>query len=657
MKYFLAALLFATELHAAPLTITPNGSATLVTAGIPFAACALADVANFRLLNERGEEVPVFIKPTLFWPQSRCSGAATVRAVKIQFGYDPGQGEATYDWQLAPRTLPDLQEAPVAEVAAKNPARAGYREPAFFAINDSAYLVTTGLISPTTVAGAGDYDRVWYPEAFAKRVSTIDFATTTGENWLFDSVSTIYQQALRTGSLEQYREAYLEHEFYMAKFEVKDQTTNQQDAGWIARWSMAQGDIKYVYLTPEKLHVALTGDDSWQPAENGTPHSSVADRTTFFKTVAAKAVPAQAIGRPYTNIGVRFTERESGFAFQQILAAYELTGDDTLLTALNTAVNHLYNMMTNNPDGRGNHGYLSHSWDSHEGDYAAYIGMSPVFTGQPATATQTFTEVVLRDPIGDDYTKMEKGGKINFKPYGPTSFLAEPPTKNADGTLTIKLTAPAAIRSEQWVMYNGLPEANTRTKNFIADRAFSPWMQAVMVDGLWQFYNLTGDVAVKDKVSEMLLSFGRAITAYAIDGAGLDPAIKAKIESAFGVTIVDGKPCCGRGISPYTRYVANAHMGSPEATGMYVQYMSYDGAFSDQHSLESLFQIAVALRFETDPAKKDAMAATAKALTGWVAAANVNRTVANIGTPRYFNWTNKSDPWGTYEAALQSVED
>ncbi len=650
MKYFLPVLLFAAELHAAPLTITPNGSsASLVTAGIPFAACALRDVASFKLLNENGEEVAIFIKPTLFWPDSRCDGALTIRAVKIQFAYDPEQGEATYDWELAPRTLPDLQEATVAEVAAENSARAGYMEPAFFAINDPAYLVTTGLISPTTAAGKNDYDSDWYPEAFEKRVSTIDFATTTAENWLFDSVSTIYQQALRTGSVEQYREAYLEHEFYMGNFEV----TNAANVG---RWKLAEGDAKYVYLTPMKLHLALTGDDSWTPQENGVPHATAINRETFIRTIANKALGAQAIGKPYTDLAVRFTERETGFAFQQLLAAYELTNDSALRIALDSAVNNLHDMQINNPDGLGNHGYLSHSWDTHEGEIPAYVGMTPLFDG-PVETRQTMTEMVVRNPLGNDYLKMPAGSVMRFKPYGPlddTAVLSEAAVKNADGTLTLKFTAPVSVRSDQWAMLMfANDQQQTRSLNMTVDRAFSPWMQAIIADGLWQFYNLTDDVAVRTKISDLLLGFGRAITAYGIDGQKLAPALKSQIESAFGVSITANTGWNGAlGITPYIRYVANTlSAGAPSS---YLEYMGYDGAQSDQHSPESLFQIALAVRFETDPAKKAAMQAVAKAMTAWFAPRNINSTIK--GPVRAFNWMNKQDAWGTYEAVLQLTE-
>lgn len=634
------------------ISITPNGpNGTVVTTGIPFARGALEHIDRFRLLDDQQVEVPVFSKPTLFWPDG------SIRALKVQWYH---AGKLQLSFQLGLRGTGALLEMPVQEIPSTRAGRVGFKEPAFFTLLDPAYLVTTGIIPPTTVAGDNDYDRIWYPASFAKRVATTDFETTYGSAWLFDSVSTIYQQTLRTGVMEQLCEAYLEHEFYMAHFEVEAQSTANLTNAYVGRWDKSPGDLKYTYLTPMKLHLALTGDDSWTPQENGVPHASVADRDTFIKTVATKALTQPAIGAPYTAASMRrmFTERHTGFAFQQIFAAYEMTLDPTLLGHLNTAVDNLYNMMTNNPDGWGNHGYLSHSWDAHEGSYYGYLGRTPTFAPVvvPSTATaeekeaalrQTFTEVTVHSPVGEDYLKVPAGSKIKFFPYGPNGVLLDGPlVKNADGTLTAKFTAPVSIRSNQTLSFLGSGSLGTESMNFEADRVFSPWMQAILADGLWQYYNFTTDEVVKSRIAALLLGFGRAITAYALDGKKMDPALKVQIEEAFGVTVTVGAVSTATGLVPYTRYAATYLFGEPGGAPDLANYLNNNGSFADQHTPEALFQISLALQFETDPAKKAAMRATADAMTRWFSTLG---TIKSNHPTRYFNWTNKQNAWGTYE--------
>lgn len=662
-RFLLALLLAATQANAAPLTIVPNGPPGIVTAGIPFQACALTDINSFRLLDDAGAEVPAFVKPTLFWPANRCNGAVSIRAIKLQFNY-PDTVSKVYSWGLTGKTLAALPEAPIAEVVSTNPAKAPFKEPVAFVINDPAYLVTTGLIPPTTVAGANDHDTVWYPTAFNKRVTTTSFATTGQNDWLFDAVSSIYQQAFRSGKVEQYREAYLEHEFWISRMEVvtgsigKPATATSPavppipnfciggfDLDGVARPYSEGGqecDGKYTYLTPMKLHLALTGDDSWRPEENGVPVATAKDIPTIIDTIAKRAFTSDwtrtcGLIAPYTNTACAFTERNVGFALQQMLGAYELTGNATALANLTTAIDNLLVMIRNNPDGMGNNGYLSHSWHAHEGWYPAFIGTLP-------EAVTSATTLTIANLLNDDWKLLAAGTEIQGRPYGSLAKLTSVPTRNTDGTLTLTLDTPVTMRAGEAITI-----MSTAPKS---DRAFNPWMQSIIADALWQLYNLTGDTALQSKISEILLGFGRAITAHAVDGNGLSPAIKTQIDSAFGVRVVSSSTSGSRGIVPYTRYVANVLMSGPTGTKEYVDYLNYDGAFADQHTPEALFQLSLAIQFETDPAKKAAMQSVASALTGWFSSANISRTILGSHPPRYFNWTNKPNAWGTYQYVM-----
>jgi hypothetical protein len=187
------------------------------------------------------------------------------------------------------------------------------------------------------------------------------------------------------------------------------------------------------------------------------------------------------------------------------------------------------------------------------------------------------------------------------------------------------------------------------------DRIFSPWMQAIIADGLWQLYNLTDDADLKAKSSELLLGFARAVTAYGLDGTGMAPKTKEAIEKAFNVTIFDSGIkafTAGNALdrAPYVRYEANILMATPAMNKAYAVYMFENGGFANQHIPEALFQIALGIKFETDPAKKAAMELVASDMLEWFE--KYKSTVSGNQPPRILNWGGKSDPWGTYAAVM-----
>ncbi len=688
MKRFLCALLFSPQIFAAPLSVTPNSSAELVTAGIPFAPCAITDTDSFRLLDEDGTEVPVFIKATMTWPASKCAGTVSIRAVKLQFAFD---GEQTYNWELATRTTPDRAEAAVAEVDTTNESRAGFKEPAHFAINDPEYLTTTLLIPPTSVAGKNSYDTDFFPtmlKTFSTRMNFLPHVSKaaaakdgvpentlglTVSDWLFDRVSTIYQQALRTGNIDYYRDAYLSHEFWISKMEVtgtntrlgktpdseiaKDYCLGGFDwAGRAETYGSGGGgcDSKYIYLSPWKLHLALTGDDSWTPQENGVPSPLVDTRekiVTYIAKASLKRGPITGLARPY-EIGSAFTERDAGFAMQVLVNGYELTNDPSILADIKTAVGNLYKMATENPDGLGNNGYLSHSWDRHEG-----VSFLP-WLGTVATDVTDGTELLLTNTLGNGASLVREDsgiriGKQDVAAAGPIEI-----TPAGDWKLTLKTPVTAAADAKVLAALARFGDQNRNLEwRHSTDRIFSPWMQAILADAFWQLYNITDDADLKAKTAEMLLGFARAVVAYGLDGTGMVPDTKEAIEQAFNVTIFDSgikSFAAGSALdkAPYTRYEAGIVMSTPEMNRPYAVYMFENGGFANQHIPEAIFQIALGIKFETDPAKKATMELVASDLLEWFEKSNA--TISTNQPPRVLNWGGKSNPWGTYDAIINA---
>ncbi len=663
MKRFIAALLLlATQLQAAPLTVVKNSDLPTVTAGVPFQPCAITDINKFKLLNASNQEVATFVKPLMYWPSSKCGGVQSIRAIKLQFAFAPG----VYDWSLSGSTLPHLAEQPIGEVVSSNPLKAGFKEPAHFAINDPAYLVTTGIIPPTTIAGNNNHDKVWYPAAFAKHVAATNFAKNEAMEWLFDPVSSLYQQALRTGSVEQYREAYLEHEFWISKMNLagmgvdtdfyRDACVGGFNMDYEPGRSVAKAydvgglgcDEKWTYLNPWKLHLALTGDDSWTPQEIGGRISPVGDtREKLINEIGTRAFSngwarTSALDVPYTDVAEVFTERGAGFAIQRQVAAYELTLNPVLLQNLYTSITNLHLMMTNNPDGLGNHGYFSHSWGKHEGWYPAYFGSAEV------VPNATISKVTVSQLVLDDYKLVQAGTSIRmhgtFTGVLYTEDLATgPAVLNPDGTVTITLKTPFTPLASPLTV--SISDRDPATYKSAADRVFSPWMQSIIADGLWQAYQIIDDAGAKAKIEEMLLGFGHAITAYAMDGQWMNPATKQLIDTAFGVTITTQEGWWGGKGGPFPRYVSSYLTATGTSQNLGYALNNQSGPYADHHSPEMLFQLSLALKFETNPAKKTAMTALANDFLFWFESADR----APEFPPREFAWTSKPNAWGTYE--------
>ncbi|MES2625599.1 MAG: hypothetical protein V4628_09990, partial [Pseudomonadota bacterium] len=596
MNRILFVLLFSSPGFAAQLTVTPNSTADVVTAGIPLAPCVMQDTSTFRLLDEAGMEVPVFVKSTMTWPATKCDGAISIRAIKLQFAFD---GKQTYTWELAPRSQPDRAEAAVAEVVTENSSRAGLKEPAHFAINDPDYLVTAQLIPPTNPAGNNAYDEEFFPKMFntfstrmnfnphvsksaaAKQGISENALGLTPTDWLFDRVSTIYQQALRTGNIDYYRDAYLSHEFWISKMEVtganttvKDYCLGGFDFGPKAQTFGSGGDgcdSKYIYLSPWKLHLALTGDDSWTPQENGLPSPLVDTREKLVKYIANASLqrgPVTGLTKPYEIDGT-WTERDAGFALQVLVGGFELTNDPAILADIKTAVGNMYKMVTENPDGLGNNGYLSHSWDRHEGtSFLPWLGTL-------AEDVTDSTEIVLSNTLGNGASLVKENSGIRVGKQDVPA--ARPIEVTPDGKWKIILKTPVTAKKDTTVLA-ALATFGDENRNLewrhATDRIFSPWMQAIVADALWQLYNLTDDADLKAKSADMLLGFGRAVTAYGFDGTGMAPKTKAAIESAFNVTIFDsGISAFSAGSAldraPYPRYESSALMATPAMNKAY----------------------------------------------------------------------------------------
>lgn len=667
-------------LHANTITVIPNSialdlSATeLVTVGIPFKACELTDLEQFRLTDAQGQEVPVFVKKTLSWhSRSSCSGAA--RAVKVQFSYDATKGAQEYTWDLSGRnTTNDRSESQISEVVTNRTAIKGaHYEPRVFAINSPDYLVESGIVPPTSVKVSSSYDDSYFPMKWEYDARDFDYQSSTYGNWLFDRVSTNYRQALRRGDVEYYREAYLSHEWWIDKIEttgsntsVADYCVGGFDYGKVSDTFGSGGkgcDPKYIYAEPFKLHLALTGDDSWVPVGPAeTTREGIllrmadtiydgSERCPTVGSCQSGAVPASGFSSLYSSVGDSYTERKTGFGLQTLLNICELTGDSQVCGFVDNVVNNIYQHYTSNPDGLGVTGYLGHSWHKHQGSFVPYIGSIQTASSGSVLSVSNVVED-LSSVIGQGNALRVRASVTSGASQSAEMIAA--PVRNSE-RWDINIDRTLSVASGNGVL--GGDEGNSAVNfNLKSDRVFSPWMQSIIADGLWQYYHWTENQAQKDKVEVMLKGFANAIAAYGIDKTRINPVTATLIERAYNVTLFDSEVSslvgCGLSSAPYPRYVANTIMSSSAMNKDYGGYMFSSGGFSDQHIPEIVFQLSLGIHFEDDGDRKDALRSLAMDSLDWFdryscTSGNRDKGAALNDPPRAYSWQNKADPFGT----------
>jgi hypothetical protein len=335
------------------ITLVPNGGTganELVSVGVPFPAGALTDSSRFRVLDNLGAEVPIFVKPTLRWHWLDNS----IRALKVQFFANMSGGQKVYTFTTS---TPRNTALDITEQAYQNGTLVGkfnYHVPRVLAALNPEWMCSSRIAGPQKPKTAQTaYDSYFETQfAWAKNVSyTDDFDT-----WLFDRPTAIYKQYIRTGNTEYLKEAFNSYRFYIDRI-----TTSGVAPGGFEMTSPVGGykdprDVKYLYIEPVLLHLALTGDDT-QNISGKVP--LMADR--FWS--GGWHFPHTA----YTSVSQAFTERQTGLMLLAQVAAYEITGNATYLSRINTQIGHFYNHQQNNPDGLPYDGSWRHDWNVHEG--------------------------------------------------------------------------------------------------------------------------------------------------------------------------------------------------------------------------------------------------------------------------------------------------
>lgn len=324
-----------------------TGDEVGVTIGIPFPPSMLTDVSRLRILDASGNEVPAHVEATVLWYAKDRS----VRAARVQFRAHLHDGEGVYYFALG---KPRAQDAPGWSYASELVTDAqGVRVAPALATLDPAWLCASLIAGPQAPATKG--------EAYAKYVATqfewarklpVDDHTA----WLFDRPSTLFKAYVRTGRFDYLQAADESYHFYM-RYMKRDGLPMSPFCGGGWTYGKEPCDVKYVYVEPILLALALTGDDSEHDAH------LVEKMVTLWQNGGWAGTPG-----PYLNPGEHFTERQAGLGLLATINAYELTGNPRYLKYSNERVGWLYEHQRDNPDKLGDDGSWRNSWNLHEDD-------------------------------------------------------------------------------------------------------------------------------------------------------------------------------------------------------------------------------------------------------------------------------------------------
>jgi hypothetical protein len=324
-----------------------SDKAVLVSIGIPFPPGMLANTDNVRILDEHGAEVPAAVKTTLKW----FFKDGSVRAVRAQFRATLDGDQQTFYFSVdKPRTMNDAGW-PYADGLVGG--EQGLRVPAAEATLMPEWLCASLIAGPQLPATPDEpyADYVSTQFKWARKLPTEDPSA-----WLFDRPTALFKAYIRSGRFDYLQAAVLSYRFYM-KYIRRDGLPIEP---WCAGgWSYGGKpcDVKYVYIEPILLSLALTGDDSEYDTH------VVDNMMTEWETGGWNAPPG-----PYKSPSQYFTERLAGLGLLETVSGYELTGNAQYRSRIDDRIGWLYHHQHDNPDGLGDDGSWRNSWNLHEND-------------------------------------------------------------------------------------------------------------------------------------------------------------------------------------------------------------------------------------------------------------------------------------------------
>lgn len=166
------------------------------------------------------------------------------------------------------------------------------------------------------------------------------------------------------------------------------------------------------------------------------------------------------------------------------------------------------------------------------------------------------------------------------------------------------------------------------------DRRFSPWMTENIVDSLWQAFQLTSD----QRIPEMIIKASRALIDWGFtDSGGYKDKYQKSLEDYSGKSWHLGCNTTGD-----TLLYSATSVGSIDAL---VHTQNQNGFYSDSHNAEAIFMLSLGYYFENDEEYKELI----RTRINSIKKGYLNTKCGEFNnTPRMFNWSNRSNYWGTY---------
>lgn len=324
-----------------------DDGAVLVSVGIPFPPGMLRDTRLLRIIDASGKEVPAAVQPTLRW----FAKDGSIRAVRAQFRAQLHGKLQTFYFALGQPRRWNLAGWPYRTGLVDG--EQGLKVPAVLATLRPEWLCAS-LIAGPQVPAAPDEAQAGYVSAQFEWARKLPVADSTA--WLFDRPSTLYKAYIRTGRFDYLQAAELSYRFYM-KYIRRDGLSMSPTCagGWT--YNDKPCDVKYVYVEPILLALALTGDDIDNDAD-------LVGRMMSLWKIGGWSGEVE----PYTAPSQYFTERLAGLGLLETVSAYELTGEARYKVRIDQQIGWLRDHQQHNPDGLGNDGSWRSSWNLHEND-------------------------------------------------------------------------------------------------------------------------------------------------------------------------------------------------------------------------------------------------------------------------------------------------
>lgn len=342
-------------------TVTTPGSNELVSLGIPFPPNSLTDASRVRILDEQNNEIPAYVNPIAYWHYT--TNAQAIRSVLVQFRVNMTGSTArtiSFDYSSA-RTQSIAAEDYISGLTA---GKSSAEIPRILAALSPEWLTASQVAGIQVTRSANtafvDYEN-WF-QTFYATAKNYSY-TAAYDDWLFDRVTAIYKQYVRTGSTDYLQEAYNSAGYYRTHIDTSGSCVGS------FRMTGKNCDLKYNYTEALALHYLLTGDSRYLPTIQIVADSWM---NTNWPNFAYQYVPGADF----------WTERHAGMGWLAAIHAYQILGGATLRDRVDSYANAYFTHLASPPDGLGADGCWRHNSADHD-QYefnVQYAGCSPWMT-------------------------------------------------------------------------------------------------------------------------------------------------------------------------------------------------------------------------------------------------------------------------------------